>query len=299
MSRDVPTSRHLVAGFTGGLASAICLQPLDLVKTRVQQSKTNSITSVLKEMNSAKELWRGTIPSALRTSIGSALYLSSLNFMRTQMAASRSLSHPALESQSSTSKLPRLPASENLIAGMVARAVVGFITMPITMVKVRFESDMYHYASLKDAVVSMYTKEGFSSFFTGFGATVLRDAPYAGLYVAFYEENKALFPKLIGIRRKKDSDGSPVLISSTKSAAINSISAMMAAFFATAITGPFDTIKTNMQLDPQRYKSFGQTAVSLARENWRRLFDGLSLRLLRKAGSAGIAWCIYEEIVRL
>lgn len=306
MTKDVPTSRHLMAGFAGGLASAVCLQPLDLVKTRVQQSKNNSIRSVLSQMTSVKELWRGTLPSALRTSIGSALYLSLLNSLRTQMAIHRLRKYPELAKEdnniSSSSKLPKLPVGDNLIAGMFARAVVGFITMPITIVKVRYESDMYHYKSLTDAVVSMYTKEGFRSFFTGFGATCLRDAPYAGLYMAFYEKNKIILPRIANFHRSTDdfaNNSKPKLMSASKSAVINSLSAVLAAFFATAITGPFDTIKTNMQLNPKKYKSFGQTTVTLIKENPRRLFDGLSLRLLRKAGSSAIAWCIYEQIVRL
>ncbi|QPG73274.1 hypothetical protein FOA43_000582 [Brettanomyces nanus] len=222
--------------------------------------------------------------------------------MRTQMAISRLHKHPELidgkDEANLSSKLPKLPVGDNLIAGMISRAAVGFITMPITVLKVRFESDLYHYTSLTNAAVSMYKKEGIQAFFSGFGATCLRDAPYAGLYMAFYEKNKAVLPRLM---RSKDHDDelSPHLMSASKSALINSLSAVLAAFFATAITGPFDTIKTNMQLDPHKYRTFRQTAGSLARENWRRLFDGLSLRLLRKAGSAGIAWCIYEEIVRL
>ncbi len=306
MTKDVPASRHLLAGFTGGLTSAVCLQPLDLVKTRVQQSKNNSIISVLRQISSIKELWRGTVPSAVRTSVGTALYLTSLNFIRTKMAVSRIHQHPELAEEQygikSSSKLPRLPIADNLIAGMISRTVVGFITMPITVIKVRFESDMYHYSTLWEGVTSMY-KEGLRSFFAGFGATCMRDAPYAGLYMAFYEKNKVLLPKLIHSDMTSDhalsSPNSPSMMAASTSAIVNSVSAILAAFFATAITGPFDTIKTNMQLNPKKYKTFVQTTVTLASGGWLRLFDGLSLRLLRKAGSAGIAWCIYEQIVRL
>lgn len=307
MTKDVPASRHLLAGFAGGLTSAVCLQPLDLVKTRVQQSQGNSIVSVLRQISSIKELWRGTLPSAVRTSVGTALYLTSLNFIRTKMAIHRLHQHPGLADQQygikTSSKLPRLPAGDNLIAGMISRTIVGFITMPITVIKVRFESDMYHYNSLWEGVTLMYKKEGFRSFFTGFGATCMRDAPYAGLYMAFYEKNKMLLPKLFHTKSVTSdstlSPRSPSMMTASTSAVVNSVSAIFAAFFATAITGPFDTIKTNMQLNPTKYKTFIQSTVTLASRGWLRLFDGLSLRLLRKAGSAGIAWCIYEQIVRL
>lgn len=35
-------------------------------------------------------------------------------------------------------------------------------------------------------------EEGLRGLFRGFGATALRDAPYAGLYVLFYEHSKAM-----------------------------------------------------------------------------------------------------------
>lgn len=274
-----------MAGFAGGMTSAVCLQPLDLIKTRVQQSTDNSIVSVVRNIHSVRELWRGTLPSAIRTSVGSALYLATLNSLRMQLAHRHSkVTHSA------SSNLPKLPASENLLAGMVSRAFVGFLTMPITVVKVRFESDLYHYKTLTEAVSSMY-KEGMRSFFAGFGATCLRDAPYAGLYMAFYEKYKGLLPTLF--KMPKDT------LSSSQAATVNSLSAVLAAFFATAITAPFDTIKTNMQLNRAKYHTFSQTAYSLGKESWRRLFDGMELRLLRKAGSAGIAWGIYEEIVKM
>ena len=33
-------------------------------------------------------------------------------------------------------------------------------------------------------------QDGLRGFFLGFGATALRDAPYAGLFVVFYEASK-------------------------------------------------------------------------------------------------------------
>lgn len=289
--KEQKTTRHLIAGFSGGLTSAICLQPLDLLKTRVQQNKNNSISLALKDINSIRELWRGTLPSALRTSIGSALYLSTLHLARSYLSAVKKSQKAPIYNVSSM--LPKLSAYENVLIGMASRAFVGFITMPITVIKIRFESNLYHYKSINEAARCIWQKEGIKGFFRGFGATCLRDAPYAGLYISTYEQLKSTIPTLLDM----NSNGGE--LSHLSSGFINSSSAMLASIFSTVVTAPFDTIKTRMQLSPDVYKTFLQTTVKLYNENGLQFFNGLSLRLTRKAASAAIAWCIYEELVKL
>ncbi|KAL3228930.1 hypothetical protein RNJ44_02017 [Nakaseomyces bracarensis] len=297
--KETRTTTHLIGGFAGGLASAVALQPLDLLKTRVQQTKGTTIWQAVVQAGSVKELWRGTLPSAIRTSVGSALYLSSLNVMRTALA--RRKHEPSNTSAggdiSNSSNLPKLSMHENLATGALARGLVGYITMPITVLKVRYESTLYNYKSLAEAARSIASQEGVRGFFRGFGPTCLRDAPYSGLYVLLYEQMKQAMPSLlpksfIG----RDVDGS---FTTSTSTIVNSSSAMLSASLATTITAPFDTIKTRMQLEPARFKTFFSTLVAItSHEHPLKLFSGLSMRLSRKAMSAGIAWGIYEELVK-
>lgn len=297
--RGQKTTRHLVAGFSGGLTSALALQPLDLIKTRVQQSKDNSLMSVLKSITSVKQLWRGTLPSAIRTSVGSGLYLSTLHLARNNISKLKNSQAPIFNA---SSKLPKLKAYENIIIGMLSRSIVGFITMPITVIKIRFESNLYQYKSIKEAVIDIFKYNGINGFFRGFGATCLRDAPYAGLYISSYEQLKSILPKLMNLQKNFDHNNNNNNIQELghlSSGIINSTSAMIASIFATTVTAPFDTIKTRMQLSPEEFTTFSQTSIKLYNENFMRFFDGLSLRLIRKAGSAAIAWCIYEELVKI
>lgn len=287
---------HLIGGFVGGLTSAVVLQPLDLLKTRIQQQKSATILSTIKQLNGPLELWRGTLPSALRTSIGSALYLSSLNVLRTKVSDSKKRRGiDVIKSKSSS--LPELNIYENLMTGAVARAMVGYVTMPITILKVRYESTMYHYTSIIQATRDIWMKEGVTGFFKGFGATCLRDAPYAGLYILLYEQTKTAIPSLLPQRSiTYGSDGNYSIMTSTS---INSSSAIIAASIATTITSPFDTIKTRMQLQPTKFRNSFQTLkYILTQESVLRVFSGLSMRLTRKAISAGIAWSIYEELIK-
>ncbi|CAM9010879.1 unnamed protein product [Wickerhamomyces anomalus] len=290
------TSSHLIGGFAGGLTSSVILQPFDLLKTRLQQSQGSSLRSTIKNLNSYSQLWRGTLPSALRTSIGSSLYLASLNVFRTAIAQRKITTTKSTIISSST--LPRLSMAENLISGGLTRGFVGFLTMPVTVIKVRYESTMYNYDSLWGAMKSIYKKEGTRGFFNGFAATAARDAPYAGLYVLLYEQSKVSIPIFFQITKASDSNVN--LFNFKRSALINSMSAFLAASLATTITAPFDTIKTRMQLEPTKFNGFFKSfGVIIKSEGFIRLFDGLSLRLTRKAFSAGIAWGIYEELIKV
>ncbi|CCH59531.1 hypothetical protein TBLA_0B07140 [Henningerozyma blattae CBS 6284] len=285
-------SSHFIGGFCGGLVSAVSLQPFDLVKTRLQQDSSGGLIKVVKALGHPKELWRGTIPSALRTSIGSALYLSCLNSIRTSLA---NKNHEVGVNKSS--RLPQLSMSENLFTGAISRGVVGYVTMPITVIKVRYESTMFNYNSLGDAIKHITKTEGLRGFFKGYGATCLRDTPYSGLYVLLYEKSKQMLPIVMPTKFVSyDQTGN---FTTSTSTLINAISATTSASLATTITAPFDTVKTRMQLEPSKFKNFYKTLFFITwNEKFINLFSGLSMRLTRKSLSAGIAWGIYEELIK-
>lgn len=296
---------HFIAGLSSGLLSAVLLQPADLLKTRVQQSGSASlhasIREILKGPNAIRSFWRGTLPSALRTGFGSALYFTSLNALRQNIARSNLLKNVGLVENGNkpaySSTLPKLSNLANLTTGAVARASAGFVLMPMTIIKVRYESSLYTYKSIAGAARDIVNREGLKGFFSGFGATAIRDAPYAGLYVLFYEESK----KRLSIMRQRVGavGNADAVMGGSTSAGINFSSGVMAAGLATAFTNPFDAIKTRIQLQPKEYKNMIQAARKLATEDgFKAFFDGLALRMGRKALSSALAWTLYEELIR-
>lgn len=155
--------------------------------------------------------------------------------------------------------------------------------MPVTVIKVRYESDFYAYRSLYGATRDIVSTEGIRGLFSGFGATAVRDAPYAGLYVLFYEQLKHHVALLGG---------------SMSSTSINFTSGALGAGFATAITNPFDAVKTRLQLMPGKYGNMLRAVRLMVQEDGvRSLFGGLGLRMARKAMSTALAWTVYEELV--
>ncbi|KAM0723285.1 hypothetical protein Q7P37_001486 [Cladosporium fusiforme] len=296
---------HFLAGLGSGCTTAFLLQPADLLKTRVQQSRSatlsQALAAILNGPHPIRQLWRGTTPSVIRTGFGSALYFGMLNSMRSY-AARTSTSLSASANSSTSSALPKLGNVANLSSGALARVAAGFIMNPVTVLKVRYESSYYAYTSLAGAAKHIVASEGLRGFFAGFGATAVRDAPYAGLYVLVYEQAKARLGAIKHAAVLEESGGAAVLgttATATSAAGTNFVSGVVAAVSATTLTNPFDAIKTRLQLMPAKYGNMVQAAgMMLRQEGVRSMFDGLSLRIGRKALSSALAWTVYEEMIR-
>lgn len=308
---------HFVAGLGSGLLSAVLLQPIDLLKTRVQQSGHHSLTAAFREIRSQPRflpaLWRGATPSALRTGFGSAIYFTSLNAIRNNVSRVPFLAADGANVPLSgkdgrhSSSLVKLSNTGNLLAGAVARTFAGMTLMPLTVIKVRYESNLYSYGSIAAAGRDIFRKEGLRGFFSGFGATAMRDAPYAGLYVLFYEQSKKRLSSLtggVGSGGINDTVASRAKITSpamgvSTAATINFGSGVIAGAACSAISNPFDAVKTRIQLQPGVYRNtFHAARMMVAQEGLRSLADGLALRMSRKAMSSALAWTVYEELIR-
>ncbi|KAI9171893.1 Solute carrier family 25 member [Paramyrothecium foliicola] len=199
--------------------------------------------------------------------------------------------------QSKSSALPSLTHAGNLLSGAAARTFAGFVLMPLTVIKVRFESNLYSYSSIWSATKGIYLETGFRGFFSGFGATAMRDAPYAGMYVLLYEKFKA---QLSSLAMPASPEVGVVAKTRTSTASlINFSSAVVAGAGCSAISNPFDAVKTRIQLQPDRYRNIWQACRKMvAEEGLRSLWDGLVLRMSRKALSSALAWTVYEELIR-
>lgn len=236
------------------------------------------------------------MPSALRTGFGSALYFTSLNAIR-QNAQRTAFLGQRRQSQHGSSVLPSLSNAANLVSGATARTFAGFVLMPLTIIKVRFESSFYSYPSLISAAADIRRTEGFRGFFSGFGATALRDAPNAGLYVLFYEMLK---PQLASLVTPSYSTGTnPGKMQAVMASSVNFSAGMLAGGACSVISNPFDAVKTRIQLQPQLYRNIWHAWYKMVtQEGARSLWDGLLLRMSRKALSSALAWTVYEELIR-
>ncbi|KAG5928844.1 hypothetical protein E4U42_007912, partial [Claviceps africana] len=197
-----------------------------------------------------------------------------------------------------SSALPMLTSWQNLASGAAARTFAGFVLMPLSVIKVRFESNLYSYSSMWSATTDIKRHNGLRGFFSGYGATAIRDAPYAGLYVLFYELLKTKLGSLVAPTSPRPDLELPKMTTSMASS-VNFISGILAGAACSAISNPFDAVKTRIQLQPDQYRNVGQAGYKMvAEDGFRSLWDGLALRISRKALSSALAWTLYEELIR-
>lgn len=272
-----PLVKSFVAGSFSGTCSTILFQPLDLVKTRLQTTITipsggsggGMLYHVGKVVRNERlfGLWKGMTPSIYRCVPGVGLYFSSLNWLKTNLCEGN-------------------PGVLQAIAlGAMARTITGITMIPITVVKTRYESGVYAYRSVREAMNSIYVKEGARGLTCGLLPTLLRDAPFSGLYLMFYTQTKMRI--------------SPHLLEGNTAPLIHFTCGVVAGLAASMVTQPFDVVKTKMQLYPHQFTSFPQ-AVWYVNKKYgpTGYFKGLVPRMLRRTLMAAMAWTLYEQITK-
>ena len=262
----------------GGIASISCcvlFQPLDVIKTRYQQQQSlhlsySSILRGILHKNPVRTLWSGTAPSLLRTVPGSCIYFYLLEGNR------HLLTHSIFGQLFTDRTSSNLTPLGNFCNGVMARASAGFLIMPMSVLKTRFESGIFGYSSVLKSLSEIVRKEGICGLFRGYGAQLLRDAPQNGIFLVLYKEQQRVF------------GGGPYS---------NGVYAFTASFLSCALTQPFDIVRTRIQLFPDQ--SLSATLAGLKRGNIIvNLFCGFLPRVIRRSLSAGFTWGLFEVLRR-
>lgn len=275
------------AGAVAGLASVLVLQPLDVLKTRLQESPKQQggghIEWVVRETirrDGVTGFWRGTLPTLGRNVPGVAVYFVTLQHLQYLLLVAHRRGLPGAD-KLYDSREAKPNSGGNLLLGSLARTIAGTVLMPATVLKVRFESAQYRtqYSSLLLALRSIWKREGWRGLFRGWVATTLRDAPNAGIYLGAY-------------RWLGGGDEGHGLVG-------NMAAGLAAGCTATLLTHPFDLIKTRVQLSPfHGTTSFGSVLREILHNGgFRGLFAGLVPRMVRKGLGSAITWTVYEHLM--
>ncbi|XP_025768976.1 mitochondrial glycine transporter isoform X5 [Acinonyx jubatus] len=178
-----PVIKAFLCGSISGTCSTLLFQPLDLLKTRLQtlqppahgSRRVGMLALLLKVVRteSILGLWKGMSPSIVRCVPGIGIYFGTLYSLKQYFLRG----HPPT-------------ALESVILGVGSRSVAGVCMSPITVIKTRYESGRYGYESIYAALKSIYRSEGHRGLFSGLTATLLRDAPFSGIYLMFYNQTK-------------------------------------------------------------------------------------------------------------
>jgi len=298
MDMTNPVMKAFLAGSFSGTCSTVLFQPLDLVKTRIQNHQnhvTNNDASSAVTLNKkpgmfqivrqvlATErlpgLWRGIAPSITRTVPGVGLYFGSLHWLKSGYGDEK-------------------PSAIQCIGlGMTARSLAATVMISITVIKTRFESGQFNYTRMSSALFQIYKNEGIRGLSCGLLPTIVRDAPYSGLYLMFYTQLKQNFVPTCrnALGLSHDFENGKELIQ----AATHFSCGIMAGLLASLVTHPADVVKTKMQIKPEVYRSILQAYRKiLADAGPRGFLIGFAPRMLRRSLMSAFAWTIYEEIMR-
>ncbi|XP_064477899.1 mitochondrial glycine transporter B-like isoform X2 [Ornithodoros turicata] len=270
-----PLLKSFLAGSLSGTCSTLLFQPLDLLKTRLQQpldhGNTRKFGMVAHFFHVIKTehvlgLWKGTVPSIARCVPGVGLYFCTMHFLKTNLH---------LDSPSS---------SEALFLGISSRSIAGIALLPVTVIKTRFESQVYNYQTMSQATRDIYRKDGIRGLYSGLIPTLFRDAPFSGIYLVFYTRAKHFVPQ-------EWKEGS-------HSMAVNFGCGVLSGVLASLLTQPADVIKTQMQLRPDKFGTVSMAVLFISRDyGVIGFFQGLVPRMLRRTLVTAMAWSFYERTV--
>ncbi|XP_019717418.1 solute carrier family 25 member 38-B-like isoform X2 [Hippocampus comes] len=272
-----PALKAFMCGSLSGTCSTLLFQPLDLVKTRLQTLQNNARTGSPKvgmlsvfvnviRTESVFSLWKGVSPSFVRCIPGVGIYFSTFYSLKQHFF------------------LDRAPnAGEAVLLGAGARAVAGVCMLPFTVIKTRFESGFYSYVSVAGALRSMYETEGVRALFSGLTATLLRDAPFSGIYVMFYSQTKKTLP--------------PEVTLSVYTPLVNFSCGVVAGVMASLVTQPADVVKTHIQVSPSQWSTVDAIRYIYKKHGLGGFFRGAVPRSLRRTLMAAMAWTVYEQLM--
>ncbi|DBB10115.1 TPA: hypothetical protein ACH3X3_001699 [Trebouxia sp. C0006] len=275
----------VLSGSFSGAVVSVCVQPLDVVRTRLQADAAKGISRstagafrVLVKEQGVRGLWRGTSPTVARLAIGVGVHFLALEFIKDAIYnfGSKSTGHSH----------GQLSAAQAFFSGGLSRGIAAAVTCPVTVVKTRMEyvgTSGVQYRGTVHALRTIAASEGASGLMRGFWPTVLSNAPFSALYYMLYSD----------LRRRFQKEG-------RSSTGVNFVSGTVAAIAATLATQPADVIRTRMQLVAHNgvHISPLQT-LKLATKTGgaKALLVGTVPRVMKRTVQTAVVWTLYEELV--
>ncbi|KAF8066164.1 SFC1 [Scenedesmus sp. PABB004] len=270
-----------LAGSFGGTLEACCLQPIDVIKTRLQLDKVGKYKGIIDcgrqvvHEEGVRALWKGLTPFATHLTLKYALRM-----------GSNSVYQSALRDHNG-----HLSDGGRLAAGFAAGITEALlIVTPFEVVKIRLQQqkglayDKLKYHNPIHCATTILREEGVRGMWSGATPTMMRNG--TNQMCLFWAKNNV--DKLLW--GKHEGDGRQL------SAAQSMISGFSAAFLGPVATGPMDVIKTRLMAqskaggEPQ-YRSMLDALVKIPRqEGIAALWRGLLPRLMRIPPGQAIVW---------
>lgn len=294
-----------IAGGLGGVVGDTLMHSLDTVKTRQQGAshvpKYNSTFTAYKSIFMEEGIRRGLYSGYSAALLGSLP--SSAVFFLTYETVKRAAINDY--------NVPETIAF--LGAGFIGDLASSFFYVPTEVMKARLQlqgrfnnphfKSGYNYKGLIDAARTIVQKEGTSTLFYGYRATLTRDLPFSAFQLTFYEKFRQLAFTLTNKKLKNgenddDDDELPLYAELMTGACAGGL--------AGVLTTPLDVIKTRMQTQNEasgapllKSNSIISSLKTIYQsQGFKGLFGGVGPRLIWTSVQSSIMLLLYQMTLR-
>ncbi|KAN0081337.1 Mitochondrial carrier domain containing protein [Tylopilus felleus] len=293
--RPVGFATHVTAGGIAGAMEALCCQPLDTIKVRMQLSRASTAAGTKPRgvIATAVRIVQRETPLALYKGLGAVL-----SGIVPKMAI-RFASFETYQGWLADKTTGETSVGNIFVAGLGAGTTEAIaVVCPMEVVKIRLQAQQHslvdpleipRYRNAAHAVYTIIREEGVSALYRGVTLTALRQATNQGANFTAYQELKKL-------ARRYQPD--LVELPSYQHMIIGLISGAMGPFS----NAPIDTIKTRLQKTTWQPELTAFERISIvAKDMWRRegarsFYKGITPRVLRVAPGQAIVFAVYERV---
>ncbi|KAL4082129.1 mitochondrial carrier domain-containing protein [Scleroderma yunnanense] len=296
-----PTSAldHAAAGLGAGVVSVLCMQPLDLLKVKLQVSTKYPQGGVGKQIwNSLKEikteqgwrgLYRGVGPNVAGNASSWGLYFLFYNMLKKRA--------------SGDDPNYRMSAGSYLLCSAQASAVTAIMTNPLWVVKVRMFTSRPDsptaYRGLWDGLSTVWRTEGVAGLWKGTTLALVGVSNGAIQFMAYEEMKRWGFDQ----KRKQFAKAGRTMTLEDEILSNTAYTVMSGAskLFALATTYPYQVIRSRIQSDTLRVYPDILTTIKRTwhGEGLRGFYRGLGTNFVRVLPGTCITFVVYENLAWL
>ncbi|KZT22479.1 mitochondrial carrier [Neolentinus lepideus HHB14362 ss-1] len=296
--KSVGFATHIIAGGSAGAMEALCCQPLDTIKVRMQLSRSGRApgTKARGFLATGAYIVKRETPLALYKGLGAVL-----GGIVPKMAV-RFASFEAYRDWLADKQTGKTRVANVFLAGLGAGTTEAVLVVtPMEVVKIRLQAqyhsladpqDIPRYRNAAHAVYMIVREEGFSALYRGVTLTAIRQATNQGANFTTYQQLK----KLAHSYQPELSE-----LPSYQHMLIGLISGAMGPFS----NAPIDTIKTRLQKAPaEPGASAARRIAAIAGDMWRQegvrsFYKGITPRVIRVAPGQAVVFAVYERVRKI
>ncbi|KAL4877650.1 mitochondrial carrier domain-containing protein [Aspergillus karnatakaensis] len=284
-----------IAGFTAGIATTLCLHPLDLIKTRLQVDRTSIsraggslrvIREIFRNEGGPVAFYRGLTPNILGNSSSWALYFLLYGDIKNAIGNWR-----FREGTDDGQRRGLLTSSDYFIASGSAGIITSILTNPIWVIKTRMlatgSKSPGAYTSFTAGAMQILRSDGIPGFYRGLAPSLFGVSHGALQFMAYEKLKMYRAEPHIGSTNKRKLSNMDFFV-------ISSISKV----FAGSITYPYQVLRSRLQTYDAHlaYRGLRDAMVQIwTKEGLAGFYKGLGPNLFRVLPSTWVTFLVYEN----